>query len=127
MMLHHDRKSSEGMEMLSSESFRGSGAWLDDVDLGLHLKKSRKGGLTLEFSKVRTCPDIDPIKIEIVEDSMSIRPANGEMSKAALARVTARTFLKNNWKAKRDEVYTYLRDQGFDQPSASRAAKEAMP
>lgn len=127
MMLHHDRKSSESTEMFSSESFRGSGAWLDDVDLGLHLKKSRKDGMTLEFSKVRTCPEIDPIQIEIVEDTMSIRPIDGERSKASIARASARSFIAANWDAHQEEVYNHLINSGFDKPTSSRAAKEAMP
>ena len=58
LYLHHDRKDNEWSASNKDESFRGSGAWLDEVDCGMHLCKS-KGGLYLEWSKLRTCGEND--------------------------------------------------------------------
>lgn len=51
--LHHDRKTSFEGPIDRDEEFRGSGAWLDEADLGMHLCKA-KASLALEWSKSRT-------------------------------------------------------------------------
>lgn len=51
--LHHDRKTSFDGGSDRDEEFRGSGAWLDEADLGIHLVRTR-GGLVMEWSKART-------------------------------------------------------------------------
>ena len=55
LFLHHDRKTSDFVRD-KDEEFRGSGAWLDEADLGIHLCKTR-GGLHIEWSKLRTCSE----------------------------------------------------------------------
>jgi hypothetical protein len=73
LYLHHDRKTNEwSVGGDRSEEFRGSGAWLDEADLGLHLCSS-KAGLYLEWSKLRTCgpQDVPPaVNLRIDPDSL---------------------------------------------------------
>jgi len=54
LYIHHDRKDNEWSAQNKDEAFRGTGAWIDEADLGMHLCKTR-GGLHLEWSKLRTC------------------------------------------------------------------------
>src|SRR6266700_700740 len=54
--VHHDKKTIVDQEQLDPEElFRGSGAWLDDADTGLHLERIASGRLMLTFTKTRTC------------------------------------------------------------------------
>lgn len=61
LYLHHDRKTftkpgDAGEDR--TEEFRGSGAWLDEADLGLHMLKYGRGDkFKLEWTKLRTCED----------------------------------------------------------------------
>ena len=73
LYIHHDRKSFDGGS--SDEDFRGSGAWLDEADLGMHMRSSRTG-LTLEWSKVRTCSedDVRPVGLRMDADSLLMIP-----------------------------------------------------
>jgi hypothetical protein len=51
---HHDKKDVvDGDTLDPDEKFRGSGAWLDDADTGLHLRKVSNSRLVLDFSKSR--------------------------------------------------------------------------
>lgn len=124
VMVHHDRKSqsdSGGLE--AAEAFRGSGAWLDDVDCGLHVTK-RRGALQLEFSKTRTCDDIDPLALEVDPDKLVLVPSiSSSGNKTADARTQARSFLTANPGAEQLEVYEYLKKLGHPKPRASLVAK----
>jgi hypothetical protein len=128
VMIHHDRKSqsdSSGLE--AAESFRGSGAWLDDVDCGLHVVKKR-GALELEFSKLRTCDDIagvplyvDPDRLVLVQGAKHDDPS---MSMMDLARAQARSFLIAQPDADQQDVYEHLKNQHkHTKARASIAAK----
>lgn len=59
--VHHDRKSTEFGDL--NESFRGSGAWLDECDTGIHVLGKKKMIDRLEFSKLRTMTYPEPIKV----------------------------------------------------------------
>lgn len=131
VMIHHDRKSqsdSSGLE--AAESFRGSGAWLDDVDCGLHVVKKR-GELELEFSKLRTCDDIatvplrvDPEKLVLVQSTVHDNP---DMSKTALAHAQARSFLVGCPEAGQEDLYNYLKDHHkHTKTRASLVAKQVF-
>ena len=131
VMIHHDRKSqndSSGLD--AAESFRGSGAWLDDVDCGLHVVK-KKGAVELEFSKVRTCDDIanvplsvDPDKLVLV--SSGLHEVDGT-SKNSLARAQARSFLVGHPDAGQIAVYEYLKNvHQHTKKTASMIAKEVF-
>lgn len=54
--IHHDKKTIADQDKLDmDETFRGSGAWLDDADTGLHLERITTNRLMLTFTKTRTC------------------------------------------------------------------------
>lgn len=80
MFVHHDKKTVVDQAQLEKEEyFRGSGAWLDDADTGLHLTSPSKGHLVLAFTKVRTCEDQDPIGLTLNKDALLLH-AVGDVS-----------------------------------------------
>lgn len=83
--VHHDKKSQidDNNQLEEEESFRGSGAWLDDCDTGLHLSKLPGGALSLSFTKHRTCEDQPTLTLKLNRDNLLLY-ANG--SEAAQAR-----------------------------------------
>lgn len=126
LLVHHDRKSNEFNQQggMAAEAFRGSGAWLDDVDAGLHFKQIQ-GKLVLEFSKTRTCPDIEPIPIRIVDETLSIEPDDVKQPKTVMARKMALEYRQDNPKASQTEIYEYLMGKAqFSKSQSSIAAKE---
>lgn len=126
LMIHHDRKSQEGNLGFSEESFRGSGAWLDDIDAGLHFKKVGNG-LQLEFSKTRTCPDIDPIPIAIDDATLSVMADPMRQAKTTMARQRVTSFLKSHPEADKDDCYQHLMSFGdLSKSQASKAVREMM-
>lgn len=87
--LHHDRKVVKGpMAGDVDEAFRGSSAWLDDVDSGLHLvrDKAAKGHRSvLTFSKVRLDESQEPIAIGLDPMTMLAVPADATVRAALIA------------------------------------------
>ena len=76
MYAHHDRKVSaapkatgEERAMMREEAFRGSSAWIDDADLGLHIVPENAARdladlqVRIEFTKVRSGPPQPPISV----------------------------------------------------------------
>lgn len=123
LVIHHDRKSGEDSGLMpEGESFRGSGAWLDDIDAGLHFVK-QKDGLWLKFSKTRTCDEIDAIPIAIEESSLSIKVRDDKLPKTSIARQRALAYLSKNPAADQQEVYRHL--CSFDDLNKSQASKGA--
>lgn len=135
VMVHHDRKSSMDSSGLDpAESFRGSGAWLDDVDCGLHIVKRGKY-VDVEFSKVRTCDELGKVPCVVDPDKLVLTPVTAAedlatktgVSKDQLARTQARTFLRANPSPPRLELYDYLKDGcGHPKYRASRIASEFL-
>lgn len=73
LFVHHDKKTVVDQEELDKEEFfRGSGAWLDDADTGIHLQEGGKGRLVLTFTKVRTCDEQDPITLLLNKDDLVV-------------------------------------------------------
>ncbi len=123
ILIHHDKKTSADGGVPQDEMFRGSGAWLDDMDLGLHVIK-RRSEIWVEFSKVRTCAPIEPIPVVLDTVRMRIAPKDaGALSKASRARAAARGLKKD---LNPSEVYEKLVEMGFDKPTASRAKTAAF-
>lgn len=121
IMIHHDKKTSENGGVPQDEMFRGSGAWLDDMDLGLHIMK-KKGETWLEFSKVRTCPDIEPIAVKLDVPNMRLIAINNKaISTASQARMAARNYKRSAPKATPSDIFQFLVDAGFGKSTASRA------
>lgn len=129
VLIHHDRKTqADAVGLGADESFRGSGAWLDDVDCGLHIVK-RRGAVALEFSKTRTCDDIPPIPLRVDPDKLVLVPSTEHdtpgMSKSDLARTQARSYMLANPSADQQEVYNHLKEQHrHPKARASLIAKE---
>lgn len=129
VMVHHDRKTqADAIGIDSSESFRGSGAWLDDVDCGLHIEKKGKR-VEMNFSKVRTCDDPGAVPLEVDPDRLVLTPnwsAPG-VSKIGAARAQARMYLMNNEQASKKELYDFLVEhRDVPKHRASKAAKQAL-
>lgn len=121
IMIHHDKKTSiDGGD--PNEAFRGTGAWLDDMDVGMHIMK-KHGKSWLEFSKVRTCPEIEPIGVELDIPNMRIVVIDDAMlSEASRARADARTFFKDSvGRATSSDVFQFLINKGYGKSTASRA------
>lgn len=80
LLIHHDRKKPTDPDayLHPEEAARGTGAWLDDADTGLHLTRQRetKGGhlCTLSFSKCRTTEEPPAMVLRMHEDTLLIEP-----------------------------------------------------
>lgn len=58
LFVHHDRKVNRMFDGDDTEAWRGSRAWIDEVDTGLHLTRSSKSDIRrLDWSKLRTCTE----------------------------------------------------------------------
>lgn len=126
MLIHHDKKDQpDAIGLSGAEKFRGSGAWLDDVDVGLHLTKKGKG-LVLEFSKLRTCADIDPIPLMIDEANLTVMApapvAGSPMSENDRMRRLAELYREANPEADNSDVCAYLIAEGFNRGNSYRVA-----
>lgn len=126
---HHDRKAPTNPDALwrPEEAARGSGAWLDDIDTGLHLGKLRghkHGGhvATLSFSKCRTTEEPEPVQLRMDEASLLLTPL----------KPTVRMALKN-WKtanptATQADAVRFLVDGKLcSRATAYRLAAEMLP
>lgn len=115
LFLHHDRKSYVGPgagDVDTTESFRGSAAWLAHADTGIHIVKTKaanspgKQKITAFFSKTRDCEDQEPLCFSMDKDTLLLNPANTPMS----LREQAIQYLHLN-QPSRDEYTRYLLDQ----------------
>ena len=81
LFLHHQRKSFEGSD--PEEDFRGSGAWLDDIDLGIKINKASGSQKRIfSFPRVRTCEEIDTMLLSFNDQSLMLEidnPVEAEM------------------------------------------------
>lgn len=68
--VHHDRKTSEFGDL--NESARGSGAWLDECDTGIHIIGKKKRLDRMEFSKLRTMDYPEPIPLRMNPETLLI-------------------------------------------------------
>jgi len=68
---HHDKKTVVDQEKLDpDEAFRGSGAWIDDGDLGLHLEALAENHNAVRFTKVRSDRTPPPFPLSLDTDVM---------------------------------------------------------
>ena len=102
MFVHHDKKTIVDQNQLDpDELFRGSGAWLDDADTGIHLSETAPGRLALNFTKVRTAPPQDPIALVLHSDALTLySPGSAEKLAAA--------WKLENPNGTPDDLYQYL-------------------
>lgn len=123
VLLHHDRKT-DGVvtNATDDEAFRGSGAWLDDADTGLHLVRGPKRTgephtATLLFSKLRTCGHQPTIALRMRSDTLVMERAD------KTAQQFAMEYLMAHPAAKQPDIQKYLIDTGLVQKSqANRIA-----
>jgi AAA domain len=109
--LHHDRKVPTGPFAGDvDEAFRGSSAWLDDVDTGLHLvrdKHAKGHRAILTFSKVRLDEQQPPIAVALDPTTMLAIPAD------ATARLALNGWLANNTGASTSQAVAFLTKNGI--------------
>lgn len=69
--VHHDKKDVVDQEELEpDELFRGTGAWLDDCDTGIHVREAAPGRLMMEFTKVRSAPNQAPLSLTLNPEAL---------------------------------------------------------
>lgn len=78
VFVHHDKKSDvfEGVRnKASDEDFSGSQAWINDAQVGLHLKSSDNGRrsreVVLEMTKSQLSALQDPLKLKLSDDGVN--------------------------------------------------------
>lgn len=88
IFVHHDKKSDvvDGRRMESSdEDFSGSQAWINDAQIGLHLKSApnarRSRQVTLEMTKSQLSALQDPLKLKLADDGVNWVDAGAESIK----------------------------------------------
>lgn len=120
--MHHDRKKPTDPEAHHhpEEAARGTSAWLDDADTGLHLDKvrgSRGGGhvATLSFSKCRTAEEPAPMIVRMHEDSLLLEPV------AATPRQKCLAWLSEHPHASRKEAKDAMLALGYSRATVFRA------
>jgi hypothetical protein len=121
--LHHDRKVPTGPWAGDvDEAFRGSSAWLDDVDTGLHMvrdKKAKGHKAILTFSKVRLDEAQEPIALALDPVTMLAVPAD------ATSRLALQAWLQQNIGASHAEAVKFLTSTGVcGRSQAHELAKE---
>jgi len=109
--LHHDRKVPTGPFAGDvDEAFRGSSAWLDDVDTGLHMvrdKRSPGHKAILTFSKVRLAEQQDAIPLTLDETTMLAVPTRLN------ARLALKAWLETNVGASKTQAVAFLTHSGL--------------
>lgn len=119
--VHHDRKTTEFGDL--NESARGSGAWLDECDTGLHVLGKKKQLDRLEFSKLRTMDYPEPIKVRMNPDTLLIETDSEEPVERWLKEQMARGRPKSEivagvtdltkWKQALSRKTAYRRLEGY--------------
>ena len=66
------------------EKFRGSGAWLDDADTGLHLSRVAHGKLLLTFTKTRSCEEQPPLPLSLHTDTLLLYATADQQAKRSI-------------------------------------------
>ena len=80
--VHHDKKDVVDQDQLESdELFRGTGAWLDDCDTGIHVSQQSQGRLLLEFTKVRSAPAQPPIPLTLSPESLLFYTSSDQITR----------------------------------------------
>lgn len=81
LFLHHDRKKPTNPQayLHKNEAHRGTGAWLDDIDLGMQLDRLRQAEdgvhrCLLTFSKCRTTEEPSPIALRMNDETLDLVP-----------------------------------------------------
>ncbi len=83
--IHHDKKTVVDQEQLDpDELFRGSGAWLDDADTGLHLQRIAGNRLMLSFTKTRTCEAQPEIPLLLHPQTLLLYATGEQVDKLAV-------------------------------------------
>src|SRR5207247_10650334 len=119
---HHDRKlllEGSGPQRFRDEAFRGSSAWLDDADLGIHVVPEKPANelaelqVRLEFSKLRSGPMQPPMSVRFHEKTLLPYVADPSPETALKAKL-----LKE--KLSKADAVKFLKQKGISQSSAYR-------
>lgn len=122
LFAHHDRKLSpdgSGPQRYRDESFRGSSAWLDDADLGIHVIPEKPAQelaelqVRLEFSKVRSGPLQPPMSIRFNEKTLLPYVVDPSPETSLKARLLVEKLSKH-------QAVDFLKSKGISQSSAYR-------
>lgn len=102
LFVHHDKKTIvDQKELDADETFRGSGAWLDDADTGIHLSRVAPGRLAMNFTKIRTAPSQKPLGLVLHSDALTLySPGNAES--------LAESWRLQHPEGTQDELYHFL-------------------
>lgn len=113
MLNHHEGKDSPNPKFrrtLTEEKARGSGAWMDDSDCGIYIRKKKtiKGvKLEISFPRYRFSEEPLPISAEFGE-GLLVEPIKG----AGSCRDLARTLLHEHEPATKSELARLMREEG---------------
>lgn len=122
---HHDRKMSldpKAAMKAKDEAFRGSGAWIDDADLGLHLIPESSSldleemRVRLEFARVRSCPPQPPLSLAFNEHTLLPYVIDPTPETQLRAELLKRDML-------RPEAVAFLQELGVKERTAWRIAE----
>jgi len=121
--IHHDRKLPVGpFAADADEAFRGSGAWLDAVDTGMHVVRDKRGDghkAMLTFSKVRTCEQPAPLAFKLHPETYWPEPTEPTPRLKLMAYLETHPDARNY-----REAMSWLRGQGVAKTTAHRIARE---
>lgn len=117
--VHHDKKTIVDQEQLDDdETFRGSGAWLDDCDTGIRLRRAAQGRLILQFTKIRTAPEQPPIPLALNYETLLLY-ASGDQADALM-----KTWKAAHPSATPEEAARYLRSSFIGSPRIAQYISE---
>lgn|SRR3990167_209898 len=111
LFIHHDRKKPRDPEAYThaEEAARGTGAWLDDADTGLHLTRVRGSSdghvCSLTFSKCRTTEEPPALILRMHEESLLVEPTKPS------ARQALWTWRQEHPKATKEEAREWFLKQ----------------
>ena len=120
IFVHHDRKSYEGTKGTPlEEETAGTGAWLDNSDLSMHIKKNRNK-LTVRFPRQRWA-DVEDMPVIQAKFGQNLLIEVDERKKTSYDR--AQELKMRNPEAPVTDIVEKLMDSGVSKAQAWRAAK----
>lgn len=116
--VHHDKKTIAEQEKLEEEElYRGSGAWLDDADTGLHLKAIGTGRMILTFTKTRTAALQQSISLAMHGETLLLYASYSSGSSLA---ETAERWTREHRRGSKEELERHLLSSFVASPRAIR-------
>jgi AAA domain-containing protein len=120
--VHHDKKDIvDQNELEPDELFRGTGAWLDDCDTGIHVSSVTEGRLALEFTKIRSAAQQPPVHLVLNPEALLLY-TSGERILDMIQRWKTR-----NPKGSEEELRQFLLASFVGGPAVIDQALRGMP